>query len=514
MTNPQENNKRIAKNTLLLYLRQLLILLVSLYTVRATLKALGTEDYGLNDLVSGTVTVLSFVSGTLTSATQRFFSFELGRKKQERLRSIFSVNLILYTGVAFLLLLLLETIGLWLVNNRLTIPSTRFDAVVVNFHFAVLSFFFTVLRTPFIAIIIAHEDMHLFAGISIVEVFLKLGAVIILQFVILPTDKLILYGGLICLVSVIIAAAYITICSVKYEECQYRKLYWNGSVARHLLGFTGWTLFGQISTVFRTQAVTIIVNQYFSPVILASQSIAKNVSGAVNSFAANFNTSLYPPIIKYYASEELHQMYNLVYNGSKICFFLLWVLALPLMLEMEVVLSLWLGEVPPFLVLFANLSIIEALIQAFSLPLTTAARAPGKMRMYELSLGVVQISIFVATLIAFHYGASAYSMYVVAIAANVVLFFLRLYIVEKLTGLPLVRFLEKVMVPSLIVVALSASLSIMVQMILPLGLLDAIIVIISSLVINGLCIYFVGLDKEWREKIKLGVYHKFRKVTS
>lgn len=511
MTNYRENNRRIAKNTILLYVRQLVILLVSLYSVRVTLKALGAEDYGLFDLVAGTVTVLSFVSGTLTSATQRFFSYVLGQRNHERLKSIFSVNIILYGAITLLLLLVLETIGLWFVHNRLTIPPARFDAVVINYHFAVLSFLLTVLRTPFNAIIIAHEDMHLFAGISIVEALLKLGVVIALQFVVF-TDKLILYGGLLCLVSFIIAVAYITICSVKYEECQYRKFYWDRGVARHLLGFTGWTLFGQISTVFRTQAVTIIVNQYFSPVILASQSIAKNISGAVNSFATNFNTSLYPPIIKYYAAGELSEMYNLIYNGSKICFFLLWILALPLMLEMEFVLALWLGSIPPFLALFARLSIIESLIHAFSLPLTTAARAPGKMRMYELSLGVVQILIFVAILVAFYFGAPAYSMYVVTIIANILLFFLRLYIVERLTGLSMIGFIENVVLPSLIVVMLSTSLLIGLKKMIPSGTLYTIIIIICSVLINGLCIYFLGLNKKWRQRIRQGLYQKFSRL--
>ena len=508
--NNNENNKRIAKNTLLLYVRQLVILVVSLYTVRVALKALGAEDYGLFDLVAGTVTVLSFVSGTLTSATQRFFSFELGQKTQERLKSIFSVNMVLYVVIALLLLLALETIGLWFVHHRLTIPPARFDAVVANFHLAVFSFFFMVLRTPFNAIMIAHEDMHLFAGISIVEALLKLGSVIILQYFVTP-DKLILYGGLLCLVSLFTAIAYITLCGIKYAECQYRKFYWDTKIARHLLSFTGWTLFGQISTVFRTQAITIIVNQYFSPVVLASQSIAKNISGAVNSFSTNFNTSLYPPIIKYYASGEHSQMHSLVYSGSKICFFLLWILALPLMLEMQSVLALWLGSIPPLLVLFANLSIIEALLHALSLPLTTAARAPGRMRTYELSLGIVQILIFVATLIAFHFGAAAYSMYVVSIIANALLFVLRLYIVQNLIGLSMSQFLKYVVSPCLVVVFCSASPSIALKSLLPTGPLYTILIILCSFLINGICIYFLGLDKQWRLRVRQLLIQKTKK---
>ena len=508
MTNEQ-NNKRIVKNTLMLYLRQILILLVSLYTVRVVLNVLGVEDYGIYSVVAGVVSFFSFLSGTLASATQRFFSFALGKGDFEKLKKTFSVNLIIYFAIAFIAVLLLETIGLWFVSEKLTVPPERFEAALFVYHFSVFAFFLGIIKTPFDAIIIAHEDMQIYAYVSIVDVLMKLGIVYLLMYI--SMDKLELYGVLMFVVAIINAIIYVLICTKKYSECQFRKFYWDKNVLIEITGFTGWTLFGQITTVMRFQAVTILLNQMFNPVIVAAQSIARNLAGYVTIFAGNFNTSLYPPIIKYYAADDKQSMFSLIYSGSKIAFFLLWVFALPMLLEMDTILKLWLKTPPLEAVLFTQLALVEVIIQSISMTITTAARAPGKMKTYELSLGIIQIAIFVASWIVLKMGGQAYTVFVIAIIANFVMFFVRLVLVRKLIGLPLRDFTTKVIFPVSWIVLLSAVPAYVLQKILPNELLYSFIVVFTSVVLAAFCMYYIGLNNVWREKVKSTVVSKLSK---
>ncbi|MDR1706508.1 MAG: oligosaccharide flippase family protein [Prevotella sp.] len=506
----ESNNKRIAKNTLMLYFRQILILLVSLYTVRVVLSALGVEDYGIYNVVGGIVSFFSFLSGSMASATQRFFSFALGQKDAEKLHRTFSVNLIIYVVIAIIALILLETVGLWFVNEHLRVPPERFDAVLWIYHFSVLTFIGTIITTPFMAIIIAHEDMQIYAYVSIVEAILKL--VIVFLLVYLPWDKLELYGMLLFAVSVINAAIYAVICVRKYSECQFRKLYWDKGLLREIVGFTGWTLFGQVTTVGRNQAVTILLNQMFNPVVVAARAIAMNITTQINIFSNNFNVGLYPPIIKSYAADDKKEMFALIFRGSKITFFLMWVFALPLFLEMDTILAVWLKNPPPEAVLFTRLALIEVLINSISQPIATAARAPGKMRMYELTLGSIQIAIFFVSWALLLFGWAAYTVFVVAIVANLVMFVVRLLIVRYLIGLLLLPFFNQVFVPVLVITLCSALLSFAIHWLMPAGFVFASISVLWSIIISCISMYLLGLDKLEREKVRSIVVNRIQKV--
>jgi O-antigen/teichoic acid export membrane protein len=494
------NSKRIAKNTLMLYIRQILILLVNLYTVRIVLNVLGVEDYGIYNVVGGIVSFFSFLGGTMASATQRFFSFALGQDRPEKLNKTFTVNWVIYGAIALLALILLESLGLWFVNDQLRIPSERFDAVRVIYHFAVWTFIATIFTTPFMAIIIAHEDMHIYAWVSVVEAIMKLGIVFFLVY--LPWDKLELYGFLLFAVSVVIAALYLAICVKKYTECQFRHFYWDRKLLHEIVGFTGWTLFGQLTTVARNQAVTVLLNQLFNPVVVAARAIAVNVSNQINVFSNNFNTGLYPPIIKSYAADDKKTMFTLIFEGSKITFFLMWVFALPLFLEMDTILQIWLKTPPPEAVLFTRLALVEVLISSVSSPITTAARAPGKMKAYELTLGSIQIATFAASWLILLAGAAAYSVFVAAIAANLVMFIVRLLLVGKLTGLSVILFLRQVIAPVSLVTLLSAGPSFAIHASLPKGLLSTGISMLSGVILVCINMYFIGLDKQKREKVR------------
>lgn len=494
-----ERNKRIAKNTLMLYFRQLLILFVSLYTVRVVLDQLGVEDYGIYGAVGGLVALSAFLPGSLAQATQRFFAFALGEQNNERLKRTFSVNLTLYASVALIAFVAFQTIGLWFVNTELSVPDDRFEAAKALYHYATITFLVSVITSPFMAIIMAHEDMKLYAYISILEAFLKLGVVFLLQYI--TWDKLELYGLLVLCVGVVNAVLYIGICLYRYEECQFRKFYWDSALLKEIIGFTGWTVFGQISTIARTHAITVLLNQSFSPAVVAARALSVQIASKVNIFSGNFNASLYPPIIKSYAENQHQEMNGLITGGSRITFFLLWVFALPMMVEMEAILGLWLTIVPPDAVLFAQLALIEALILSISMPLTAAARAPGKMKAYELTLGTIQIGIFLTAWAVIAAGAPAYSVFIVAIIANILMFGVRLFLVNRLTGFPVMNFLRFTALPALAIVVVTAIPITFMSQFLPNDFYWSALVIFTSFVASTVAMYFIGLDRAWRAKV-------------
>ncbi|MEY0590086.1 lipopolysaccharide biosynthesis protein [Providencia manganoxydans] len=492
------SNKKILKNTISLYIRQIIIILITLYSMRVILNELGIEDYGVYSVVTGFVTLLTFLPGSMASATQRFFSFAMGKKDILKLKKTFSVNLIMYVIIALLTYTLLQTLGLWYIKEYLKIPDTRFNAALELYHYTSISFVFSIFSAPFIAILIAHEDMHIYALISVVDAILKLSIAISLAYV--NYDLLIYYGISLFIISALIACAYIYICIRKYTECQLRKFYWSTTIFKEIIGFTTWTLLGQISTVFRNQAVTVLVNQMFNPSIVAARAIALNIASQVAVFSNNLNTGLYPPIIKSYASNQKNEMMSLIFNGSKLTFFLMWVFALPMLLEMKTILTLWLKTPPQEAILFTRLAIVESLILAISMPLTTAARAPGKMALYEITLGSIQIAIFFVSWWVLSLGYSAESVFYVAIAANLFMFQVRLLLVKYLISMPILPYYKKVVCPVLVILIISVILSVLLSNSLPRNLYTSLIVIIFSITTSTLAMYYLGLDQHWRRK--------------
>ena len=506
------SHKKIFKNTLALYVRQIVMILITLYSMRVVLIELGVDDYGIYSVITGFVTLLAFLPGSMASATQRFFSFAMGQKDPEKLKQTFSINLAMYAVMALVAYVLLQTLGLWYIQGHLKIPDERYSAAVQLYHYTSLSFVFSIFTAPFIAILIAHEDMHLYALISVVDAVLKLAAALSLAHV--NQDRLVFYGVALMVISALITFVYMALCLRKYSECQLRKFYWSATILKEIWSFTVWTLLGQVSTVFRNQAVTVLINQMFTPATVAARAVALSVAGQVAVFSNNLNTGLYPPIIKSYAAGRREEMASLVFNGSKLTFFLMWVFALPILLEMETILHLWLKKPPPEAVLFTRLAIVESLIFALSMPLGTAARAPGRMALYEIILGSIQIAIFFASWWVLRLGYPAESVFYVAILANLLMFKVRLLLVYYLTRLPVKAFYKKVIVPVLAVLGVSASICYMLARNLPPSLLSSALIVVFSFSVSLLSIYFIGLDRHWRTKIlsllvrKLSVRHR------
>ncbi len=453
-TTKVQNNKRIARNTLMLYMRQILIMLVSLYTVRVVLNVLGAEDYGIYNVVAGVVTMFSFLAGSMAVASQRYFSFDLGKGRHEQLAKTFSLTLIIYIGMAAVILLAAETLGLWFVNYKLVLPLDRVVAAKWVYQFAILSFICNVLVSPYMALIIAYEEMDIYAYISILEAGLKLGIVHLLS--VGHVDRLQLYGILMFAVTFVTTSVYKMICRKKYPECRFR-FYWNHHLFREMTSYIGWSMFGASVGIFKNQLINILLNQFFNPVVNAARSIAYQVNTAVNSFAQNFSTATRPQIIKDYAAGANNEMLSLLYWASKGTFFLMYIFSLPLLLEMPYVLRLWLKEPPDYTILFTRLALIDALIDSISYPLMTAAQATGKIKLYQGVVGGILLCNFPISYIALKWGAPAHSVMVIAIILTMIAFIARIFILRLLNQFFSIRFfLGKVCIPVVEVVLISA----------------------------------------------------------
>jgi O-antigen/teichoic acid export membrane protein len=494
----------------MLYFRQILIMLVSLYTVRVVLNTLGAEDYGIYNVVAGVVAMFGFLSGSMAVASQRYFSFEIGQGDLEQLRRVFSLSLIIYILIALLVLLLAETVGLWFVSNKLLIPLERKIAALWIFQFSILSFLFTILGVPYMADIIAHEDMNIYAYVSIIESALKfLSAFLLLKFNI--SDKLKIYGLFICLSAITITAVYMIICMLRYKECRIR-FYWDTSLVKELTSYTGWNLFGTFAGLFKNQGVNILLNQYFNPVIVATRGIALQVNGAVVSFSQNFSTALRPQIIKKYALKNEADMLNLVFQGAKITFLLMYIIILPLFFEMPYILSLWLNNPPEYSILFTRLTLIDALIESMSYTIMTATQATGKIKIYQAVVGGILLLNLPITWIALMSGGVAYTTMIIAIICAVVAFFARLLVLRRLITFPITEFFQKVIVPILFVVLFSVVVPVVLHIYLEYSLIRFILVSMISVFVTCILFYIIVFTKIEKKRIIELISNKIHRI--
>jgi O-antigen/teichoic acid export membrane protein len=450
------NPVKIAKNTALLFARQAIIIGINLYAIRLLLIELGITDYALLNVILNIALLGSFVPISVGMITQRYFSFTIGAGDIEGLRRAHDATLALCAVAAVIIFLALETVGTWFVYNHLLIPPDRFFAAQVMFQFTVISFVVSIFTAFYSSIVMAHEDMGMYALFSVVDAILRLLAALIIGVV--AADSLVLYGLLVASLSIMMMAAYLAYCILHYEECRPRRIDVKIATLREMLGFTGWTILGQISTVSRLQAVTILINQGFNPATVAARALAVAVSAQVLTFSTNFSAALHPPIIKAHAAGEKALMFAMIFTGSKVTFFLVWMVTLPLMSVMPGILGLWLGDYPEETVLFIRLGLIENAIVAISFPLMTAVRAAGQMRLYEITLGALQLLVLLFSWLLVRAGYPAFTVYLVAIAVNLVMFAVRLTIASRLTGLPIMAYLQRVLLPVLLVVVVSSGL--------------------------------------------------------
>ncbi len=434
--------KRMATNAGMLYFRMLLTMAVTLYTSRVVLQTLGVEDFGIYHVVAGFVTMLGFLHGAMSSASQRFLAFELGKAGDKDMRGIFSMSMNIHILIALIVLLLGESLGIWFLNNHLTIPPERMEAARWVFHLALLSFMVTIISVPYNALIIAHERMGVFAWVSIIDVTLKLLVVFMLGW--FGTDTLILYGLLSFVVVALVFMIYRGYSKTQFSESRFR-LHWNGQLFKVMLSYTGWNLWGNLAAVMSGQGVNVLLNIFFGPTVNAARTIAMQASGALNSFVQSLQMAVNPQIIKSYAAKDMVYMHRLVCYGAKYNLFLLILLTAPVLANTEFILKLWLGTVPEFASFFLKLMIINILVDSVSAPLITSAQATGKIKLYQTVVGgILLLSLPIAYFLLKGGGEPQVVMYG-SIFSSVLALIARLTILKNLVNLPLPFYIKEVL---------------------------------------------------------------------
>jgi|SRR5690554_4134955 len=445
------SNKTIAKNTLFLYFRMILVMGVSLFTSRIVLQELGISDYGIYSLVGGIVALFGFFNAAMSSATQRYLSFDIGKGDQEKLRKTFSASLTIHAGIALLVLILAETIGLWYVNYKMVFPPERNFAVNVVYQFSIFSFLLGIIQVPYNALIIARERMNVYAYVSILEVILKL--IIVFLLVYFGSDKLITYAILTFVVSFIIRVIYQVYCRKHFKESKY-KFEYDKEYYRELMSYSGWNMFGSLAMVARGQGSNILLNLFFGTVANAAYGITMVVQGAVQGFVSNFQMAVNPQIIKNYARGDMQQSLNMIYQSAKLSFFVMLILVVPFLVNIEYIINLWLKEVPPHSIDFIRLALVSLLIDTISGPLVVGAQATGKIKLYQIVIGSFLIMTFPITYILFKYFHNPYVLFWVFIVNALVSLIFRTFFLRNMIGLKIKDFFMKVMSPIIVVSAL------------------------------------------------------------
>lgn len=498
---PSENSKRIAKNTLLLYIRMLFTMLVSLYTSRVVLDALGETDYGIYNVVGGIVPMLSVLTGALSGAISRFITFELGTGNQERLKQIFSTSVNIQFIMALVAFVLCEVVGVWFLNEKMNIPIDRMEAAHFVLQCSIISFMITLVSVPYNAVIIAHERMSAFAYISIVEVLLKL--LIAYLVYISPIDTLKLYALLLLAVSLLIRIIYGIYCSKHFVEAKYY-FFIDRSLLKQMFSFAGWNLFGNTAYMLNTQGVNMLVNVFFGVTTNAAQAIASQVSGAVTNFVSSFTTALNPQITKSYAAGNQDYLYKLVCRGTKYTFFIMYLLIVPIFLEADTILGLWLKVVPADTGVFVRLVLISSLATLLGSSMLTAIMATGNIRRYQVVVTVVGCLVFPFTWIAFSIGCPAYTSYLIYTVIYFFLNFIRLFTLKRLMNFSVRYFYRSVLSRIVGYAILSFLLPSMVIYLVQPSFYRFLLVCTVSLPWSLFNIYFIGLEKEER------IFFKFK----
>lgn len=496
MSDVSANNKRIAKNTLLLYVRMLLTMLVSLYTSRVVLGTLGVEDYGIYNVVGGVVAMFSMLTGSLSAAISRFFTFELGTGNKEKLKRVFSSSVIIQLGLCAIILILAESVGLWFLNNKMVIPDNRMYAANWVYQLSLLTFVISLISVPYNAAIIAHERMSAFAYISIFEAVSKL--VVAYFIVISPIDKLILYAIMLTTIAIIIRLIYGAYCKMKFEECTNHFIF-DYELLKQMFGFAGWNFIGASSALLRDQGGNIVINLFCGPAINAARGIAFQVNAAINSFVTNFMTALSPQITKSYATGDQKYMMTLIFQGSRLSYYILLLLSLPVVINTHYILELWLGQVPDHTVLFVQLVLVFGMCESISNPLITAMLATGKIRNYQLVVGGFQMMNFPVSYVLLRMGAMPETVLIVAIVISQLCLISRLYMLRGLIALKARDFIKKVYINVITVTILSALVPLLLARYTGENLFGFFLLSITSLASTLLVEFYIGCTHEERQ---------------
>lgn len=511
MPDNTQNNKRIAKNTIILYIRTIFVMLISLYTSRVVLGALGVEDYGIYGVVGGVVSMFSVVSTSLSSAISRFITFEIGRGNKDKLKSVFATSKTIQFVIAGIVLLLLELIGVWFMETKMQIPPERLDAARWILHFSLFTFCVNLLSVPYNACIIAHERMSAFAYMGIFDAAMKLLICFLVQHS--PIDRLVYYGLLLMLLALITRIIYAIYCNKHFEESRV-KAGFDKKIFKEMLGFSGWNFFNSTAFILNNQGVNMLMNVYFGVVVNAARGIAVQVETAVMQFVNNFTTAINPQITKSYANGDLASMHKLVCRGAKFSFFSMLLLALPIIIEARQILDIWLKDVPEYTVVFVQLSLVMGMCDCIGNSGYTACMATGKLKRYSIIITSIGILEFPLAWILFATGTAPQAAYCSYIVIKIMVLIARMFLLQNMVGLKVGMYIKEVFLP-----ITTTSIAAVISPVILYNSLEAtiprlILVGMVSVISSVLSILYLGMTKNERNlvlnKIK-NIVHKLTK---
>lgn len=507
MSVSQSSNKQIAKNAIALYFRMILTMLVGLYTSRIILQALGVEDFGIYNVVGGFVAMFSMISGSMSASISRYLTFELGHGDAKKLKDVFSTSIFVLIGLSIIVVIAVETFGLWYLNNKMVIPAVRMDAAFWVFQISLCSFVIRLINVPYNASIISHERMDVYAYLSILEVICKL--LICYAVMISPIDKLVFYAILYFCIDLINQIAYMVFCSKKFEET---RLTWkfDKRLFREMFSFAGWNFIGSSASILRTQGANLLLNWAGGPVVNAANGIANTVSGVVAQFVGNFTQAFNPQITKRYAAKEYESLMNLLICGSKFSFYLMFMLALPVMLNTDFILGKWLTVVPDHTTAFVRLMLVYLLTDALSRPIITAKNATGNIRNYQLVVGGILLLMLPLSYIGLELGMPVEIVAVSNVVTAVLALGARMFMLRGEFPFWSSRvFIQKVILNAIVVAVFASVVPVIVYVTTPIGWTNFILTTFASLVFSILSVFYIGCSATDRQivrnKLVLGI---------
>lgn len=500
MTNTSSNNKRIVKNTLFLSIRMLFSMAVSLYTTRAILEILGVTDFGIYNVVGGVIVFLGFLNQTMSTTTARFITTALGKGDQNYLHGIFCMSMNFHIILSILTLIVGETIGLWIVSEKLIIPDDRMLAAMWLYQASILSACIGILSVPYNSAIIAHERMGAFAYISILQIIAKLLVVLVLPF--FTCDRLILFSLLMIIVSIIIQIVYWQYSYRSFEEAKY-KIIWDSIIWKDIAGFAAWNISGDLAFMCNTQGLNMLLNMFFGPIVNAARGIAVQVESVMTQFVGNFQMAINPQITKSYAAGHIDETVCLVLKTSRFCFYIIMLIGIPLYSEMKYLLEFWLDNVPDYTIAFAKITILIVAIDCLSKPLHVLIYASGKVKKYQIiqsSISLVFLP-FSYYLIKYH-NISPEVVFFILFLFKVILVGVRIKRVNSITGMRIRQYLKEVLFPIMQSLLLSVIVPIIITILFEQSFFRFIGTTLFTILFVLLIIYFVGMQINEREFVR------------
>lgn len=490
MSTAAENNKRIAKNTLFLYIRMLFTMAIGLFTSRVILQTLGVEDYGTYGVVGGITATLSTLTGSLGAASSRFITFELGLGDKVRMKRIFGNILSIHLVLGLILFVLCQTIGLWFLFNKIQLPAGRENAAFWVYQFSILSAVMGIVAAPYNATIIANERMSAFAYISILNAILKL--VIVFLLVVIPFDKLIIYAALYLSTQIIELSLYV-VYSIKHFDETHTKLQFDRKLFKEMAVYVGWVFNGTLAAIGFTEGLNILINLFFGTVVNAARAVAVTVHNIINNFSTTFQTAASPQITKSYAQGNFAYMHRLIITSSKFSYYLLLFLSLPTMLEADLLLHWWLGVVPEYTVIFVRLMLAISMCRVLSYPIIASVHATGRLKKFQLIEANMLLAILpIAYLLLKYWHATPESVFVVHLVIESLTQIVRIRIVLPMIKMSVMQYVKEVYVPILLTTGIAVALPVFVYWKMEQNLVSFFVVGVLSVISVMLSTYFVG----------------------